>query len=1123
VRLCVTWEGSDVVIDSRPGATIAELRAVLPGAPKDVWVDGFRAEDDSTISTIPNGATLTVSAGPRRARTAGVELGKVTFNRPPRIVGPADPVPPSPPELPLLPDRRVRFRWATTVVSLLTGLVLAVVFGPTMAVFSLLGPVMAVGTWLEERSGLRHERNEVRAGALAAADRYRRARLRWERQLSTLQQSRLPDPAEVELRARSMAPTIWERRPHHRDFGLVSVGVSDAAAPFEVALSAGRTIGITGHRGLDVARWMIVQAAVHHGPADVEIRGPCNPEWEWLKWLPHTNVSAPLRVRVGEETPGACCLAIADDRTCLPGNCDVVIDAATDGAVSVVRPSDGSVRTGQGFTVSELQALAVARELARLRDPEFHESSAGATLQELLGFPTAESIGRCWSAAGHDLRAPIGTTTGGTLEIDLIEDGPHGLLAGTTGSGKSELLRTLVLSLAARYSPRRIVFVLIDYKGGATFDVCAGLPHVAGSMTDLDPLGAARVLEALEIEIREREERLRAAGLPSVDDGPLELPHLLVVIDEFAALAEQAPAILDGLIDIARRGRSLGMHLLLATQRPAGVVSDRVRANTSIRIALRVHDRSDSEDVLGVGAAADIGRRSPGRGFLRLGPGELVGFQTAPASTSTDRVTVTPFLPDGRSGPSPARHDDIERLVGAILSASRGIPPARPVWSPQLPDSIGLEELPSTPRIAFGLVDDPRERRVLEWNQTNVLFVDSSGVESARSMAALATAICNRFPDSHVHAVGVHDGHVRDLEALEQTGGLADAGDVEVTDRLYRYLLAQIEGRRRRRSAGPPVLLVVEDLVANDHVAGIVSTGPSVGVFTIASIRHVGAIGAGLLAGFPERFAFKLVDPYEYPALGVSEIPNLPPGEAISVSSRRPVLIARPRGRPARGPAVRPHRIEALPLEIPLVAVERGAVLDDRGIFVPIGMGGDATIGLVGFRLAPGRHAVITGPRGAGKTSTLRTVAVAALGRLPVTSVGDLDVAADQTVDTLSECLDDPGDVPRLCLVDDAHREEIDHRRLPQGLHLVAAAAAGDIEHGHWLRRLAADAEGLALQPDFRDEDLWRTRLPSSTIPGRGVLVRGRVPIQVASGTMAAPSKEDTDNARSDRNRRNFA
>ena len=211
----------------------------------------------------------------------------------------------------------------------------------------------------------------------------------------------------------------------------------------------------------------------------------------------------------------------------------------------------------------------------------------------------------------------IGVGADGPFAIDLRADGPHALVAGTTGSGKSELLQTLIASLGASQAPDRLAFLLVDYKGGAAFKDCRGLPHSVGMVTDLDEHEVHRALVSLEAELKRREQILRAAGAKDLlelerRDPAAAPPSLVIVVDEFATLAREVPEFVDGVVDVAQRGRSLGVHLVLATQRPSGAVTDNIRANTKLRIALRVAGVAESEDVIDAPDAARLPRSVPG-------------------------------------------------------------------------------------------------------------------------------------------------------------------------------------------------------------------------------------------------------------------------------------------------------------------------------------------------------------------------------------------------------------------------------------------------------------------------------------------------------------------------------
>ena len=1095
MNLRVTWEGETTTIEAPSWAMVGALRSLLAGHPDEIWAGDRRFADHEPIGHIPNGSTLHASRGEARSIPV-VEDGRVTFHRPPRITPPAVPPPVRPPELPHVPDRRVPFRWAAAVVPLLAGLVLAAIFGPMMAAFSLLGVLMAVGSWLEEHLALSRERRTARIGIRRAMIRYEQARMARHRQLEAMMRSRLPGPDRIVALAESMALELWQRRPSHPDFGMVSVGRSNDALPIDVTLAPRTTVGIAGPAALALARWVVVQAVVHHGPADVAVVGPSASEWAWLGWLPHPASGPESGIAIGE-TGGdrRCGIVVTDDPNRLPGACDIVIETDIQGRVTVARSVQGTIGSGRAVTIGEEAAVRTARALACLRDPEAPVGGGTVSLDELLHTPGSSSIAEAWGHHDTGLVARIGSTTNGPVDLDLVGHGPHSLLAGTTGSGKSEFLRSLVMALAVRYPPNHVAFVLIDFKGGATFDPCRRLPHVAGSITDLDPSGASRALEALRAEVRARERRLREAGVATLEPKELGVPRLLVVVDEFGALADQAPETLDGLMDLARRGRSLGIHLLLATQRPAGVVSDRIRANTSIRIALRVHDDADSRDVIDSDDAARIDRRRPGGGFARLGPGELIAFTTGFVSGRSGEVCVSA---EGVSSGSDDLPSDLDRLVDAVCEAAgeTGSSAVEPIWTERLPPSIRSNDLRSEDGIPIGLVDDPRRHRPLVWSGQNILVVDPTGSDASRTLAGVATAVCSH--GVHVQVAGVRqDSPLWRLTSL--VGNVVGIGEVERTRRLVRYVNEEIDRRRVGLVSDPAILLAVEELDIAEWLERIVREGPSVGIGVIASIRHAGAVGGAILAGFPERLAFRLLDPYEYLALGIGSVPELARGSAFSMAHRRVVRVVEPEY-DLTAPSQRPPHIGVLPVEVPMSAIFGMACNDNGTLFIPIGLGGTSTIGPVGFHVDPGRHIVITGPPGSGKSTALRTIAQSVAGLIPTGHA----------------------EGRRLMLVDDAHRVDEAPVAVDSELHLVVAARAGELPHGHWVRRLAFDAVGLSLQPDDRDEELWRTRLSGARQPGRGVVLHGGVaiPIQVASSTMHAKPKED--NASSDRSRRHL-
>ncbi len=333
------------------------------------------------------------------------------------------------------------------------------------------------------------------------------------------------------------------------------------------------------------------------------------------------------------------------DPTQIPHFCGAVAEVAHDGSsVSLRFATDGTQVVPVSFEGLSLEDTSVhIRRLGPVVDNSVPlTKDAGVPrsvpLIDLLGgkpiLTDPGAVQHRW-ANSTELRAPLGATGRGELALCMRSDGPHGLVAGTTGAGKSELLQSYVASLAASHPPTKLTFILVDYKGGAAFKECKDLPHTVGFVTDLNTHLVRRALTSLNAEVTRREHILGAAGAKDLRDMERKYrpgrivppPNLLIVVDEFAALAKEVPEFVAGMVDVAQRGRSLGMHLILATQRPAGVVTDNIRANTNLRIALRVAEEAESADVIGTKSAHKIEVNTPGRAFTRIGSNDPVQFQ----------------------------------------------------------------------------------------------------------------------------------------------------------------------------------------------------------------------------------------------------------------------------------------------------------------------------------------------------------------------------------------------------------------------------------------------------------------------------------------------------------------
>lgn len=566
-----------------------------------------------------------------------------------------------------------------------------------------------------------------------------------------------------------------------------------------------------------------------------------------------------------------------------------------------------------------------------------------------------------WKAQPRSTQAVLGVTTQGRFVLDLRTDGPHALVAGTTGSGKSELLQTLVASLALVNRPDEMAFVLVDYKGGAAFRGCAELPHVVGWVTDLDAHLTRRALLSLGAEVRRRERILASAGVPDLDayqsrrDGPggiavrPALPRLVIVIDEFRVLAEELPDFVPGLVRLAAVGRSLGIHLVIATQRPGGIVTADIRANVSLRIALRVRDRSDSMDIIERPDAAAVAADTPGRAFLKGGATNLTELQTAqvtggsPAAASLVVSDVTRWWerpqptaarpaarslaagdltsnpatdPTGDSTGGSAMDGDLGRLdlhdiVTATGRAAQllgvGRPPAP--WLPPLPGRLDLADLAAAPgSIPVGMVDLPdlQAQECWCWPMDGHLAI-AGGPGSGRTTAlrTLAGAIAAACPPTAVHLYAIGPPSLGSLAELPHTAAVAGLHDADHAALVVEGLISLVRERTASPEAGQRARLVMlvdgwEQLAGlaggsvSTELRAVLEAGRTVGV--VAVVTGGRALLSGQLAGlFSSRLVLRVADSVELALAGVpvKAVPvHQPPGRAVEVGSHQEVQIA---------------------------------------------------------------------------------------------------------------------------------------------------------------------------------------------------------------------------------------
>ncbi|GAA4109522.1 hypothetical protein GCM10022415_02730 [Knoellia locipacati] len=736
----------------------------------------------------------------------------------------------------------------------------------------------------------------------------------------------------------------------------------------------------------------------------------------------------------------------------LPGSCHAVVglgQGAVDGTARLDVDGSEPVATFTADLVGWWWGDRLGRALAPLVDAASGGEAVPGSVDLLelvpwlgpgatavsVGAPPAESVvgsvvGHWRAGTGRPL-ARLGRLAGQPWAVDLAADGPHLLVGGTTGSGKSELLRTLVASLALECSPEDVSFVLVDYKGGSAFGDCARLPHTVGLVTNLDDGLARRALVSLGAEIDRRESLLATSGARDFDDHRRRggaLPRLVLVIDEFRMLAEELPDFVDGMVSLAAVGRSLGLHLVLATQRPAGAVTADISANVNLRIAMRVRDVADSTDVIGAPEAARISPDRPGRGFARGGDGDLVEFQAArvggPSTSPGMRLEVLDALGRPRSSLLAARSaasvttppdEGLASLASLLRAAARSgqvAEPHRP-WLPALGEHLDVDEVGVE---GVALVDLPAAQRqevLLHRGQGHWLL--AGGPRSGRTTAlrtVIASHVATPGSPTQVHVIDT-SGELADLEALPHVGAVVGARDVSRVRRLLHRL------RDRARDDGDPaspVLLVVDgwerldldgDLTAGglrDEVLGLLQAGDPSLRAVVSGDRSVLTSRLGPVAA--ETFLLPLADPADaaYAGLSRRDLPSsTAPGRAVRLRDRAEVQFAR--RDPLSEAAVRDAAFP-LPLEVPRLParVAYDAIVpttDAAPTVVPapaprasagtsggagppgerLALGLSAETGSIAF-LDPARHGrrlLVAGHAGSGRSSTLATIGVSAM------------------------------------------------------------------------------------------------------------------------------------------------
>lgn len=672
------------------------------------------------------------------------------------------------------PGRRPGIPVAAAIVPVVSGVVLWTVTGSIIALcFTALGPLMMFASYVDGRRLQRKELARARAEEESSWDDVEAAWAARNRVERAVRLREVPDAAQC------LTDSVM-RSDEMNGATLVTVGRGDARSSLRVTGGSGerarafreRTRMVSGvpivvplRQGIAVrgvrpvadavVRALVVQLCLRHSARGLAIRGDALEELG-LAGLPHAGVPRPeamrLHVAVTAEDD-----ARADARIVMLRP-DEAVPSGIETVVDCTDPMQARVRTGTETRRCVVEAISRAQAVEA--GAEMVES--GGTTVELPSRLTLGELAPAPKKVGH-LRAVIGADGRSSTMIDLVDDGPHAIVTGVTGSGKSELLVTWVAALAESHTPDQVVFVLADFKGGTAFDPLRELPHVAAVITDLDGDEAQRGVQSLRAELRRREQHLADAGARSIADEKADLPRLVIVVDEFAALLHEHPDLAEVFTDIAARGRALGMHLILGTQRATGVVRDALAANCPLRVTLRVTDAADSRVMIGSDAAALLAGDPASRGLaLVRRPSDI--------EPTVFRVALT-------------QAGDVRRIGLAHADHPRADSP----WQPPLPNRISLRELAGedfgngnritissdadaqrSRELVLGVIDDPERQRRHTWtlhagHDRGLVIVGGAG---AGKSAAVTTLVAQ-----HPDAVNVPD----DLEvAWELIDALAE-------------------------------------------------------------------------------------------------------------------------------------------------------------------------------------------------------------------------------------------------------------------------------------------------------------------------------------------------------------
>ena len=524
------------------------------------------------------------------------------------------------------------------------------------------------------------------------------------------------------------------------------------------------------------------------------------------------------------------------------------------------------------------------------------------------------------------MAAPIGVSQSGVVYLDLHDKahGPHGLVAGTTGSGKSEILQTYILSMATLFHPYEVGFVIIDFKGGGMVNQFKNLPHLLGAITNIDGKEIDRSLKSIKAELQKRQRLFAEAEVNHIDkyiqkfkkgEVSTPLPHLILIVDEFAELKAEQPEFMKELISAARIGRSLGVHLILATQKPSGQVNEQIWSNSRFKLCLKVQSQEDSNEVLKSPLAAEI--KEPGRAYLQVGNNEVFelfqsGYSGAPEKTDDIGVkefsiySLTscgrriPVYSQKRKKAEGINATQLDAIVDFVATYCNNIGVDRlpNICLPSLadyltiPDSLSNYTLDSLP---LGVYDDPdsQYQGFAEFNlcDDNIMIIGSSQTGKTNLIQSIIRLVASKFsPHEAVFYIADFGAmYLKNFESLHHVGGVVTISEGEKFKNLFKLLSQEVQFRKSKFldcglssyaaycEAGykdlPHIFFVIDNFSAfkevyaddyEDQFVFLTREGVSCGITIIVTNASTNGLGYRYMSNFGCRLAFTCNDTSEY-------------------------------------------------------------------------------------------------------------------------------------------------------------------------------------------------------------------------------------------------------------------